>query len=325
MNFPSIHHFVPSGVLSFVFVFSLLSDLCLLCPPGEHITGQATGHLPNQRGEAEGSSGGVPRLPASDVPVAVFPLSSCHPPLLAASLPLSCHCHCVFLSAMGQSLTLFWKRALSFQKPSRKVSVKTPSCNIAESTKCYVILVLFTVDYLTDVWIDPSVLLSLLIYWNAFQTSLKHLDFCLLALSPPTRHGVCSAPPVTTKFWSRWKPSIQSSLLPHKISPSISLSHPLVGKNRPLVSLLILTSHRSNSRGKGFKAVQVCWWGNKTDWMGKREKDNAELCNFSVPTTASRLRLIFPWHCRRLLGTPLSLWGILFMNAGTSKIEHDLI
>ena len=83
---------------------------------------------------------------------------------------------------------------------------------------------------------------------------------------------------------------LQCLLMPHKISPSVSLSHPLIGINRPLVSLLIPTSHRSDTWGKGFRAAQVHSERKITGSIGKCEKkkkirdDAAELCNSSVPT-----------------------------------------
>lgn len=85
--------------------------------------------------------------------------------------------------------------------------------------------------------------------------------------------------------------STQCLLLPHKISPSISLPHPLVCKNRPLFTLLILMSHRSDrwgGGGKGFRAARGHSNRKITGSIGKHVKyDAAELCNSSVPTAAS--------------------------------------
>ena len=106
---------------------------------------------------------------------------------------------------------------------------------------------------------------------------------------------------------------LQCLLMPHKISPSVSLSHPLIGINRPLVSLLIPTSHRSDTWGKGFRAAQVHSERKITGSVGKMRKKKRKiemmLLNYAILLflrrgilTAVQERFLFPWHCRHLLG-----------------------
>ena len=83
--------------------WSNISHPFLLPSPGEHITGQASGHLPAERRGTKESGRTSPRAQTSDVPVAAFPLSASHPPPAAASLPR--HRHRDFSSAVGQRLT----------------------------------------------------------------------------------------------------------------------------------------------------------------------------------------------------------------------------
>ena len=80
-------------------------DTLLFCPSGEHIAGQATGHLPAKRREAEKSTRTVPRHQTSDVSVAIVALSSSDPPPFAPSLTLPRHCYHVLPPTMDQRLT----------------------------------------------------------------------------------------------------------------------------------------------------------------------------------------------------------------------------
>lgn len=126
---------------------------------------------------------------------------------------------------------------------------------------------------------------------EGFQTFMGTV--CLLAALKPEghrfKHLVFHSAALYIQNLFKMKTAYsQCLLLPHRISPSVSLSHPLVGKNRPLISLLILRSHWSDTWGKGFRAAQVHSKRKITGSIGKWEKDDtAELCNSSVPTAAS--------------------------------------
>lgn len=98
-----IHRLCHRTLCTCIDSLGLISSFFFL--PGEHIAGQTAGHQSAERREAKESGRSGPRLQTSDVSVAIFPLSSSHPPPLAASFPLSCHRNCVFLFTLGQSLT----------------------------------------------------------------------------------------------------------------------------------------------------------------------------------------------------------------------------
>lgn len=94
-----------------------LSHLRPVCLPGEHITGQTTGHLPAKRKE---SSWPAQRF-QTDVSVAAFLLSSAYPPPFTASLPVPHHCYGFFLPPMGQRLRLLFQKQTNKKKKQQKI------------------------------------------------------------------------------------------------------------------------------------------------------------------------------------------------------------
>lgn len=68
--------------------------------------------------------------------------------------------------------------------------------------------------------------------------------------------------------------------------------------------------------------------GKELDWSGETWREIEQmLLNYAIPvfSTVASWSLPFPWHCRRLLGRLFFLPEEHSTNAGTSKIEHDLI